>query len=348
MKNNRRSHKKKPSEDDLVRMTRAAEMYYREERLYKEIGDSLGCSPTEVGRLLKEAAEHKIVEIKINPQHRPKIKESLMNRYKQLRDIRISPTFPDPEKTREALANEGAKFFDEIVIRDNITSPLTVGISGGRTIHRMIESVKSKPRHIRILPLTGIWRDLQINYVDSGALVHSLWAKCKDMADAFWFPIEPLTGDSKSGRVSERRKAVLELRKGYLKNRQIREVYEEANNVDLALIGVGPVRQLSATIQQLSSIHITYEYLTSRGAIGIAGGVWYDKNAKAVVPDFFLSVPLSSFQRLSRKKTKRVVIVAGGKDKVDAIEVLLKHRVCNVLITDSQTASLLFTRLSEN
>lgn len=311
-------------------------MYYGDGHKQFTIGQSLGCSTMEVSRLLREAREHKIVEIKLNPRRGPSIRETLVQRY-NLKEIRISPAFSDPEKTREALAEEAAEFFDEIVMRDHTTAGITVGISGGRTIHKMVDLIKAQPRQISIYPLTGIWRDLQINYVDSGVLVHSLWLKCKDAAQAFWFPIEPLTGRAT-------KESVLDQRKTYLKNRQIRMVFDAANAVDLALIGVGPLRERSATIRQLKSIGITYEHLKRRGAIGIAAGVWYDKNAEAVVPDYFLSVPLEAFKKLSRRRTKRVVVVAGGAEKVEAIEVLLRRRICNGLITDSRTAALLASK----
>ncbi len=334
---NQRTRKKKHVDEDLKRMTRAAEMYFRESRKQQVIADELLCSVMEVSRLLREAEKHKIVEIKVNSQHGARIRETLLNRYK-LKDLRISPAFADNEQTREALAEEAKEFFDEVVMKDHTTAGTTVGISGGRTIHKMVDLIEQEPRQIKIYPLTGIWRDLQINYVDSGVLVHSLWIKCKDAAQAFWFPIEPLTSRTT-------KQSVLDQRKMYLKNRQIKTVFEAANNVDLALIGVGPLRERSATVRQLKSIGITYEYLKRRGAVGIAAGVWYDKNAKPVVDDYFLSVPLDAFKKLSRRSTKRVVIVAGGPEKVEAIDILLRNRVCNALITDSRTASLLAAKV---
>lgn len=340
MNNNDRSDLKKRAEIHLQRMSEAVNLHYAPHpaRRYsrKEIAQAMRISANDVGKLLREAERHKIIEIKINPRFVPKIREELRAAYR-LRDVIISPVFPEEDRTTEALAREAARFFDSVVSQDH-TSSTTVGISGGRTIHKMVEMIDAKSRQINIYPLTGIWRDLQINYVDSGVLVHSLWLKCNDAAKAYWFPIEPL--------VTERmtKESVIQQRKAYLRNKQIRMVFEAATSVDIAFIGVGPVREKSATIAQLSGIGITYDRLKRQGAVGIAAGVWYNKNAEPVIDDYFLSVPLDTFKKLARRKTKRVVVVAAGDDKVEPIDVLLKHHICNVLITDTRTASLLSMR----
>lgn len=333
VKNNQRRSRKRLPEEDVERMTVAAEMYYGPKNFaQKEIAKVLRCSTTEVGRLLKSAEAHGILQIQIR-RHKQPLRDALIERY-QLKEVRISPTYPGTEETREGIASEAAQFFDEAISHSHGGSTMSIGISGGRTIHKMVDLLTAKSRHIAIYPLTGIWRDLQINYVDSGVLVHSLWLKCKDGAHAYWFPIEPISHNA-------HRRTVRNQRKRYLKNPQISEIYSAANDVDLALIGVGPVREHSSTIRQLSGIGITYEKLRSRSAIGIAAGVWYNKRAKPVITDYFLSVPLDAFQKLSANATKRVVVVAGGSEKVEAIRVLLEHRICNSLITDSKTASLL-------
>lgn len=326
------SQRTRQSGRDLKRMATAAEMYYEGRYSQKEIGKALKCSPMEVSRLLKEAREHGIVKFQIYHPEKS-LREALIERF-SLRDARVSHIFPDAEQTREALALEAARLFDEFVANSHSGSGITVGVSGGRTIHKMVDLLKPLPRQIDIYPLTGIWRDLQINYVDSGVLVHSLWLKCKDAARAFWFPIEPLDH-------FKRAKTVREQRKRYLQNPQIKEIYEAANNVDVAFLGVGPVREHSSTIRQLKSIEITYETLKEKSAVGIAAGVWYNRKAKPVIPDYFLSVPLTTFQKLASDITKRVVIVAGGDEKIEAIRVLLENKMCNVIVTDNRTAALL-------
>jgi len=313
-------------------MSDVAYMYYIDGLKEKQIGHSLKISSTHVGRILKKAREQHIVDIRINRQHTETLRQGLIKQF-ELLDVRITQRFLDDDESRKMLAREAARYFDETVIIESFTS---IGISGGRTIHRMVDMIKPQRRNIKIYPLTGIWRDLQISYVDSGVLVHSLWLKCLDAAEAYWFPIEPITGRTSRVRV-------LDQRRKYLRNQQIRSIYRAAKTVDVAFIGVGPLRVESSTIKQLRNIGMTHEFLRQAGAIGIAAGVWYNKLAQPVIDDYFLSVPIKAFRALVRRG-KRIVVVAGGDEKLEAIFVLLKNRVCNVLVTDSRTAYQLLER----
>jgi len=325
--NNRRG--KLTETEKLERMINVAELYYNRSLGEKEIAEAFGYSSTHISRILKLALENNIIEITINRQHIEKIRQKVLERFRLL-DVRLTPHVTDIESSRKYLAADAARYFDECVPKDHSK----VGISGGRTMHKLVELIESKPRRIKIYPLTGLWRDLHINYVDSGALVHSVWSKCMDAAEAFWFPIEPIAARTSRAQISAQRQK-------YLKNPLVKSVYRAANNVDFALIGVGPLRKKSSTINQLKNLGITYEYLKKRGAVGIAAGVWFNRKGEPAIDDYFLSVPLQAFRKMSKESGKKVVVVASGDEKVEAIRIFLESGNCNVLLTDSRTASKL-------
>ncbi len=315
-------------EEKVERMIAVAEAYFKEGRLLKEIAKELSCTTTTVSRILQDAFKANIIDVKINREPIEEIRQNLIARFGLL-DARLSPYLASVEGTRHLIAAEAAKYFDEMINDHKV-----VGISGGRTLHRMIDVIGSKPRYIKIYPLTGLWRDLRINYVDSGALVHYLWLKCEDKADAFWFPMAPIPPDSDKEKVIRERIT-------YMANPEIRAAYQAAGKVDLAFIGVAPLRKESSTIRQLENIGVTYQYLNERGAVGIAGGVWFNKDGERVIDDYFLSVRLDAFRKMVKGRGKKAVVVAGGDEKVEAIRVFLQHKICNVLITDGRTASML-------
>lgn len=320
--------KKLSEKERLDRLVKVADMYYGEKgHTEKQIANELKCSPNSVSRMLKEAREKNILDIRINRLHTDEIRKALIERF-HLVDARIAPYVPSPEGTRSLIASEAAKYFDEV-----LKGRKSVGISGGRTLHQMIDKIEAKPRQITIYPLTGLWRDLRINYVDSGALVHYLWMKCEDAAEAFWFPMEPIPPNTDA-------RVVRKKRENYMANPEIKAAYDAANQVDLAFIGVAPLRSESSTIRQLENIGITYERLKRKRAVGVAGGVWFNAEAKAVLEDYFLSVPLRTFQTMVAEN-KKAVVVAGGEEKLNAIRVFLEHAVCNVIVTDGRTARLI-------
>src|SRR5882762_8923195 len=129
VKNNR--GRQKSDLDELERMSDVAQMYYVDGLNEKEIGRALHCSAMHVSRILKRAREQHVVDIKINRQHTETIRQELMHQF-GLVDVRITPRFSDDDESRMVLAKEAAQFFDQIV-----KEHISVGISGGRTIHKM-------------------------------------------------------------------------------------------------------------------------------------------------------------------------------------------------------------------
>jgi DNA-binding transcriptional regulator LsrR (DeoR family) len=298
----------------------------------KEIALKLGYTEVHIGRIIKEAEKRGILETsrKINRQHIDQLRVDFVSRF-ELLDARIAPSVPDENGLRQAIGIEAARYFDEIIGQHK-----SVGISGGRTLHRMIERLEEKRRAIKIYPMTGLWRDLRISHIDSGALTFLLWLKCLD-STAYWFPIEPIPAETD-------RDQVLAHRANYMANPEVKKIYYQACKVDLALIGIAPVRRESTTIRQVKHIGIDYDFLTNEGAIGIAGGVWFNINGASVLKDdYFLSVPLDTFKEGAHKKRKKAVVIAGGEEKVLPMYVFLEKKLCNVVITDAATARALLS-----
>ena len=57
-----------------------------------------------------------------------------------------------------------------------------------------------------------------------------------------------------------------------------------------------------------------------------------------------LSVGVDRMQALSRRGDRRVIAIAGGRPKLEAIRGALRGRFLNVLVTDDQVASALTGR----
>src|SRR5436190_769072 len=145
VKNNQRG--KLSDLEKMQRMIAVSELYYERSLGGKKIAEELGCSITEVGRILKRALEANIIELRINRRHLEKTRQDLMELF-GLQDVRLSHHVPDVERTRKFLAEEAARYFDEVVSHDHPA----VGISGGRTMHQMVEMIKPQPRRINIYP----------------------------------------------------------------------------------------------------------------------------------------------------------------------------------------------------
>jgi DNA-binding transcriptional regulator LsrR (DeoR family) len=123
-----------------------------------------------------------------------------------------------------------------------------------------------------------------------------------------------------------------------LAQRGVREVFELAQQADLMIVGIGTAEleaQLVAS-QMIEAAEI--REVRDLGGIGEMLGHFFDRlgnlvqtslSARTVSPD------------LRRMKGRRIVAVAGGMGKIEAIGAVLKSGLLRGLITDERTAQAL-------
>jgi DNA-binding transcriptional regulator LsrR (DeoR family) len=96
----------------------------------------------------------------------------------------------------------------------------------------------------------------------------------------------------------------------------------------------------------------TRDKLLSKGATGDFAYIFFSADDKLLeftdleppLPTFNRSLfSARSVQRLASRSDARVILVAGGKEKLPIIKRVLRHNLCNVLITDQDSAAELLT-----
>jgi DNA-binding transcriptional regulator LsrR (DeoR family) len=132
-----------------------------------------------------------------------------------------------------------------------------------------------------------------------------------------------------------------------------KEIEEHAHNLDLALVGIGNLdfHIRSRPYFEISrSAGIEPDKLKKLEAVGEIGNRPYDKKGEDIFKKIcrskspLISMDLAFYKRMA--KTKPVIAVAGGLQKVRAIRTALEQRFVNILITDLQTAQALLTGVS--
>lgn len=230
---------------------------------------------------------------------------------------------------KRTLGKAAAALFEEEVQRR--VSPV-VGIGGGSTLYEMIEDLEFKPRDIRLYPMSMMGRGPEIEYVDSVYLTTSLFYKSKPMAKAFVTGIPPLP--------SRRERAVTFVQFLLEEIPEVRLVYEGAKNVDIAFIGLGAMIPMGDFTDELSKLGVSLRDLKTNGAVGGINYNWFDSRGNQI-GQYFLTVSIDDLKRLSKDPSRLVVLVAGGKHKIDPIRIALSSRMVNAIVTDELTASLL-------
>ena len=125
-----------------------------------------------------------------------------------------------------------------------------------------------------------------------------------------------------------------------MKDRFVRECLELFPKVTLALVGIGatePSRALASSGNVFSAQEL--KVLAGKGAVGDICLRFFDASGRAVITELNERVISMDLDRL--RAVRRVVGVAGGSRKTNAIRGALAGKLINVLITDLATGERL-------
>ena len=190
-------------------------------------------------------------------------------------------------------------------------------------------------RDLELYPLSG---ESTLKLVDlfPNTLVGMMAAKYRPHVRAYALPVQHLI----SLREIERE------RRRLLRDPEVRRIYEAAQDIDIALVGIGLIGEQTPGFCSLAE---SYGVSVRRlGQLGVVGEINYQPfDAKGTLVDRpelralmrrILSVEGNRLQALSRRDDRYVVAVAGGRAKVEAVRGALRGRFMNVLVTDEDCA----------
>ena len=297
---------------------------YHQERLHKkDIAKVLGCSPTQVGRLLDEAAERGVVRIVIDDG---RDHETLAHELKSafdLNDVRIAPSYTSYDEQKAALGAVAAAAFDRAA-----TPGARLGIGGGGTLHAMSEAVTVAPRDIQLAPMALVGRGPDVEHYDAAFLVSRLHAKCSPLSRAYCVGMPPLPANT-----TARQRFMTLINKDVP---EVAGVLKMARNSTTAFVGLGGPEAVPEVAPVLLREGLTSNKLRKLHAAGGINYNYFDENGQAIA-QFFKTVSIIELQAMVGAG-KEVILVAGGQHKASAVHVALCHKMANRLITDVNTA----------
>ena len=135
-------------------------------------------------------------------------------------------------------------------------------------------------------------------------------------------------------------------RRRLLRNREIRAIYEGAQDVQIALVGIGMIGEGTAGFCSLAEAHgVSVRKLRAMGVVGEINYQPFDRSGQVTdrkelrgLTRRVLAVSAARLGQMSQAYGKYVIAVAGGLQKLPAIRGALRGRFMNVLITDEDTA----------
>lgn len=298
---------------------RATWMYFIEGRTQSEIAEILGVGRVTVVRLLADARRRREVQITITAPlaEVTEIERTLESRFGIEKAIVAPVSSPEQDPAQVIAAAAGA------FISQAMRSGITVGVGWGRTLYSALPHIAGRTlENFRVVSLLGgISQARRFNPAEFAWQFNELF-----QGEGFLVPAPALVDSP------ETKHALLE-RCG------IAQVFEMADNLDIALLSVGGISTLTTSYRVGHLSEAERQSLIKAGAVGDILYNFIDEDGNLVdhpVNDRAISVGVDRL-----KRTPRRVLVSGGADKIPVLHGAIRLLEPTVFITDEATARAL-------
>ena len=313
-----KSGPKRDAEDSLA--IRAAWLHYIAGQTQADVAARLGVSNVKAHRLITRAHESGAVKFTIDGDVAECVvlETEIAQRY-GLGYCEVAPDLNEGDLPLRALGVAGAHFLQrEIAARQGGV----IGIGHGRTLAAVVADIpRMDAGTVRFVSLLGgITRNYTANPYD---VIHRLAEKTGAVSYVLPVPFFANTVEDREVLMSQR---------------GVREVFDLAAHSDLMVVGIGAVQ----TDAQLVVSHMIEpaEILEVRdmGGRGEVLGHFFDENGKSIETSLAARTVAPELADLAGR---RIIAIAGGNEKIEAIRAVLKSGLLSGLITDEATAQAL-------
>lgn len=292
-------------------------LYYLEGLDQGQIAKRLQVSRSTVSRMIAEARQLGIVEIRIN---RPlptddELRRAAIERY----GLREALVLVSEAAGRDLLSRVGALAAD--YLERTISDDSSVAISWGTSLAATVEALRGGVRHgVKVVQMIGAAGSLDPE-VDGSELARKMAHR---LGGSFVTLNAPLLVDDPG------------LARALLRQRSIAVVLEQAADAEVALIGLGGMDSaISSLLRSGFASTAVLKRATRAGIVGDAAGHMLSADGETVRTE--LSERMIGLDEGRTRAIPTVVAVAAGTAKVAIIRAALLSGLVDVLVTDSVT-----------
>jgi DNA-binding transcriptional regulator LsrR (DeoR family) len=302
------------SEDDVK--ARAAWHYYVEGLTQERIADLLGIGRVKVHRLLSAAREEGIVQFKIRNRMQAclELQSRLVAKF-GLAEAIVVPGAADTRNAPQLVGHAAGEYLSARLSPGDV-----IGIGWGRTIKAAISQIPKRPiaRSVVVSLLGGLTHSSPLN--PAGAAVEM--AGRLD-AECYVLPV-PVFADEPEHQMA------------FMSQRSIQDVLHWARRSNMAVISAGSFSRDNPIADYGFIRSHEWDELGDSGAVGDVLGHFINAEGKLVahpVNQRACSIPL-----VDLAKIPSIVLISGGREKIDALRAALAFINVTTLVTDEDAA----------
>ena len=301
---------------DEQQATRAAWLYFVAGLTQAQIGKKLGLNRIRVNRLLAQAREQGLVQIRITGRLADCVElEARLRQRFGLAEAIVVPTPPDQAFVPHVIGTAAGA-----ALAERLRDGMSVGVGWGRTLRLSLHSVPRRPlRHLSVVSLLGgLTRGAAMN-------PHETASHLADLFDAqCYYVAAPALTDTQSTRDL------------LMAQPMLKEVFERGEKVDLAFLSVGELTTTSTMTRVGLITPKDVAELREAGAVGDICAHWIDINGRVV--DHPLNRRVVALAPAKLSAIACVMVASGGRAKIEALLGVLNGGMADVLVTDEVTA----------
>ena len=225
-------------------------------------------------------------------------------------------------KGSQSIKKELGRIASEIVLK-NITKESKIALTGGSTLATMVGAMpfSSNKRAELVVPARGSIGGILEQQADT------LAAKLAEKLSASYKLLQ--LPDHMSQKAFEEMK----------QEPFVQETLKEIRQADVLILGVGNALKMAKKRQVDSCV---YEFLLKKGAVAEMLGYYLDSKGTIVHTSYSIGLRLEEISRM-----KKIIIVAGGKNKAEALAAVCPIMPQAILITDTVTAKEIIKQIEK-
>jgi len=315
-----------------ILLANIASMYYLERRTQAQIAKKMGYSRSAISRLISEAEDKGIVEIRVHSpiKRNPEMERFLRERY-GLNEVIISSSGNLQEQDQLRQVGQLAASYLEKFLHDQIRIGIGWGTSTYETINALPHLQYAGVQIVQVIGAIGGKSDPSI---DGPELAAQLAGKLNGSHHYLHSPLilEDVT-----------------IKNALMNQKQISDTLEMAYETDVTLLGIGTVDtdRKSSSLLRTGYLDIDgVKEIKKQGGVANFCGYILDAAGNLLDIDINQRIMAISLERL-RRMDSHVIAVAGGRKKSKAIEAVIKRNLIDTLISNSEAISPLMNHRKE-